>query len=87
MESEREAAAVTPLPDALDLRTASLRARVGELRLEVLRLRASRRTLMTLLEQEGRRRQALERDVSRLRLLTRALRQARRRSEKRQGEA
>jgi hypothetical protein len=81
MEGEREAMVPAAVPDPLDLRTASLRARVTELRLEVLRLRASRRTLMALLEMEGRRRVALERQLARLRLIVRARRRAGRRTD------
>jgi hypothetical protein len=64
---------------AAELAAASLRLRLADMRLEILRLRSSRRTLMALLEMETRRRQALERRVERLRGAVRALRRGRRR--------
>jgi predicted RNase H-like nuclease (RuvC/YqgF family) len=45
----------------------SVRRRLGELRLEVLRLRASRRTLMAVLEIERRERAVLEHRLEALR--------------------
>jgi predicted RNase H-like nuclease (RuvC/YqgF family) len=54
-------------PDSAEVTLAGLRSRLAELRLEVLRLRASRRTLMALLEMESRQNRALEGRLERLR--------------------
>lgn len=58
-------------PDGAEVALARLRGRLAALRLEVLRLRASRRTLMALLEMESRQRQALEGRLERLRVRVR----------------
>jgi len=73
MEGEREPAARADTTPS-DLVAGGLRARLAEMRLEVLRLRASRRTLMALLEMEGRRRATAERECARLRARLRAQR-------------
>lgn len=60
---------VIPSPAASVLDQERLTARVETLRMEVLRLRSSRRILLTLLESETARCAGLERELARLRHL------------------
>lgn len=67
-----------PTDDGPETTVAVLRGRVAELRLELLRLRASRRTLIALLERESRERRLLEARLERLRARLRGERARRR---------
>jgi hypothetical protein len=66
MEGEWERAACEPAAESAEQAIAGLRRRLSEMRLEVLRLRASRRTLMALLEMQGRQKAVLEQRLERL---------------------
>ena len=78
MEGERESVLSRPAADGAEAALAALRQRVGEMRLELLRLRASRRTLMALLEMQGKQKARLEARVERLRARLRGERRRRR---------
>ncbi len=78
MEGEWERAACEPAAESAEQAIAGLRRRLSEMRLEVLRLRASRRTLMALLEMQGRQKAVLEQRLERLRAQLRGERLRRR---------
>lgn len=78
MEGEREIPPAQAGPDSADVALAGLRSRLAEMRMQVLRLRASRRTLMALLDLESRRRCAAEARLERLRAHLRRERRGRR---------
>ena len=78
MEGERESILSRHSGESADAALAALRQRVGEMRIELLRLRASRRTLMALVEMQGRQKALLEARLERLRTRLRAERRRRR---------